>query len=346
MREDLHGFSRTIDKLNHSFIKEVEDYSGISIDFQHPSIRDLLLNYLNEEPIARKQYISKLSIRGITSIIEGITAEEKRIEDTPHNLRIKTEDEFGLLCERIESIMNDTVEYSDFIKLIFSSRGLLPREEIRILEPSEIDLKDFMKTNKGRLIAIFTNVMSKKSFYESKPSYTISGWIQILKQFYKICTYVKPIPRLEYLSELLNQFQHIDWDNKVYFLGILYENEILYFKQLFTKEIDENIFMEIEEQLKEKLSEGDQYQDEDYFESPDDIEEYDNWEYDTDDLINISKIFFNFSSKEIPEELRELENLKASIEAPEIGDFYDKDFYREELYEAEYWTIEKIFEDL
>jgi hypothetical protein len=346
MREEFHGFNRTIDKLNHSFIKEVEDYGGISIDFQHPSIRDLLLNYLNEEPIARKQYISKLSIRGITSIIEGIAAEEKRIEDTPHNLRIKTEDEFGLLCERIESIMNDTVEYSDFIKLIFSSRGLLPREEKRILEPSEIDLKDFMKTNKGRLIAIFTNVMSKKSFYESKPSYTISGWFQILKQFYKICTYVKPIPRLEYLSELLNQFQHIDWDNKVYFLGILYENEILYFKQLFTKEIDENIFMEIEEQLKEKLSEGDQYQDEDYFESPGDIEEYDNWEYDTDDLINISKIFFNFSSKEIPEELRELENLKASIEAPEIGDFYDEDFYREELYEAEYWTIEKIFEDL
>ncbi len=337
MREDLHGFSRTIDKLNHSFIKEVEDYSGISIDFQHPSIRDLLLNYLNEEPIARKQYISKLSIRGITSIIEGITAEEKRIEDTPHNLRIKTEDEFGLLCERIESIMNDTVEYSDFIKLIFSSRGL---------EPSEIDLKDFMKTNKGRLIAIFTNVMSKKSFYESKPSYTISGWIQILKQFYKICTYVKPIPRLEYLSELLNQFQHIDWDNKVYFLGILYENEILYFRQLFTKVVDEDIFMEIEEQLKEKLSEGDQYQDEDYFESPNEVGEYDNWESDTDDLIKISKIFFKFSSKEILEELRELENLKASINAPGMYDFYDEDSYREELYEAEYWTIEKIFEDL
>jgi len=346
MREEFHGFNRTIDKLNHSFIKEVEDYGGISIDFQHPSIRDLLLNYLNEEPIARKQYISKLSIRGITSIIEGITAEEKRIEDTTHNLRIKTEEEFGLLCERIESILNDTVEYYNFIKLIHSSSGLLPRAKERILEPSEIDLKDFMKTNKGRLIAIFTNVMSKRPFYESKPSYTISRWIQILNRFYKICVYIKPIPRLEYLSELLNQFQHINSKNKAYFLGILYENERLYFKQLFTKELDENIFGEIKEQLEVALSEGYQYEDEDFFKSPSEREEYDNWEYDTDDLINTSKIFLKFSSKEIPEDLRELKNLKASIDAPGMEDFYDEDSYREESYEKEYWSIENIFEDL
>ena len=346
MREEFHGFNRTIDKLNHSFIKEVEDYGGISIDFQHPSIRDLLLNYLDEEPIARKQYISKLSIKGITSFIEGITAEEKRIEDTPHNLRIKTEEEFVLLCERIESIMNDTVEYHDFIKLIYSSRWLLPMDEERILESSEIDLMEFMKTNRGRLIKIFTNSMSKKSFYECKPGYTIYGWILILEQFYKICVYIKPIPRLEYLSELLNHFQHIDWDNKVYFLGILYENERLYFKQLFNKELDENIFMEIEEQLKEKLSEGDQYEYEDFLKSPSELSEYENWEYDTDALIEISKLFLKFSSKEIPEDLEALEYLKSTINAPGMEDFYDEDSYEEELYEEEYWTIKQIFEDL
>jgi hypothetical protein len=63
-------------------------------------------------------------------------------------------------------------------------------------------------------------------------------------------------------------------------------------------------------------------------------------------LINTSKIFFKFSSKEIPEDLRELKNLKASIDAPGMEDFYYEDSYREELYEKEYWSIEKIFEDL
>lgn len=345
MREEFQGFSRVIDKLNHSFIKEVEDYRGVSVDFQHPSIRDLLLNYLNEEPTARKQYISKLSIIGIVSTIEGITAGEKIPKDASHTLNIRTKEEFNLLCKRIESIMQDTIEYSDFMKLIWSLSGLLPRDEERILEPSEIDLMEFMKTNRGRLIKIFTNSVSKMSFYERNSSYKLSEWIRILTQFYRICVYIRPISRLEYLSELLNHFQHIDWDNKVYFLGILYENERLYFKQLFNKELDENIFMEIEEQLKEKLSEGDQYEDEDFFKSPSELSEYENWKYDTDALIEISKLFFKFSSKEIPEDLEALEYLKSSIDAPDYG-FYDEDSYEEELYEEEYWTIKQIFEDL
>lgn len=187
--------------------------------------------------------------------------------------------------------------------------------------------------------------MSKRPFYESKPSYTISGWIQILNRFYKICVYIKPIPRLEYLSELLNQFQHINSKNKAYFLGMLYENERLYFKQLFTKELDEDFFLEIKEQLEVALSEGYQYEDEDFFKSPSELSEYENWESDTDALIEISKLFFKFSSKEIPEDLEALEYLKLSIDAPDYG-FYDEDPLEEESYEVEYWTIKQIFEDL
>lgn len=104
-------------------------------------------------------------------------------------------------------------------------------------------------------------------------------------------------------------------------------------------------FLEIKEQLEVALSEGYQYEDEDFFKSPSELSEYENWESDTDALIEISKLFFKFSSKEIPEDLVALEYLKFSIDAPDYG-FYDEDPLEEESYEVEYWTIKQIFEDL
>ncbi len=68
-------FSQVVSRLRHSFITVMKTYHGIErINFKHPSLRDLLLGELRDDPTARRRYIELTSTVGLARLVEGVAA--------------------------------------------------------------------------------------------------------------------------------------------------------------------------------------------------------------------------------------------------------------------------------
>lgn len=66
-------FNDCVNRLEHSFIRVVTSYFGDSfVDFQHPSLRDMLLSQLRNNEVARRRYIELASPIGLSNLIKGV----------------------------------------------------------------------------------------------------------------------------------------------------------------------------------------------------------------------------------------------------------------------------------
>lgn len=75
------------------------------------------------------------------------------------------------------------------------------------------------------------------------------------------------------------------------------------------------------------------------------MEEYNRWLAESEDLLDLAESFYRWSSLEMPEELRHLQDLLASVQAPPEPDWDSIGPWEEEQL-SDYWSIEVIFEDL
>jgi hypothetical protein len=77
-----------------TFIRRRQLWDKVEVQFYHPSMRDLLIELIQEEPSTRQSYISRLSIREFAGLIT--TTESTIDESSEHKLKIAFEDR-GLL---------------------------------------------------------------------------------------------------------------------------------------------------------------------------------------------------------------------------------------------------------
>ncbi len=68
-------FRQVLARLEHSFLQVSRTFAGTpTADFRHPSLRDMLLEELREDPKARARYISLTTPVGIAALIRGQAA--------------------------------------------------------------------------------------------------------------------------------------------------------------------------------------------------------------------------------------------------------------------------------
>jgi len=79
-------FPNAITRLKHSFITLTRTFQGLErVNFKHPSLRDLLLGELRNDPSARRRYIELTSPIGLAKLIQGLAT--KKMEQRSEELR-------------------------------------------------------------------------------------------------------------------------------------------------------------------------------------------------------------------------------------------------------------------
>ena len=69
------AFNSVIQRLGHSFLQISRSYSGkVTVEFRHPSIRDMLLEQLRDDTRARKRYIELTTPAGLAFLVRGLGA--------------------------------------------------------------------------------------------------------------------------------------------------------------------------------------------------------------------------------------------------------------------------------
>jgi hypothetical protein len=74
-RDRCLPFRPVLARLEHSFLQVSRTFAGmVTADFRHPSLRDMLLEELRDDPKARSRYISLTTPVGIAALIRGQAA--------------------------------------------------------------------------------------------------------------------------------------------------------------------------------------------------------------------------------------------------------------------------------
>jgi hypothetical protein len=175
------SFEESVSRLKHSFLRATISYDGEElIAVQHPSLRDMLLLDLRDDPTARRRYLMLASPFGLAGVIGGIAltidgSSDNR--DLEHAVVPKTEEEFEIFLKRLREFSQGVLRLRDWEELLSAAERLIPRkqdppepisgEEIlgaslaelasgfmrpKRIESSELDLAAFQQTWPGRII--------------------------------------------------------------------------------------------------------------------------------------------------------------------------------------------------
>ncbi|MCK4395038.1 hypothetical protein KAW96_00395 [candidate division WOR-3 bacterium] len=354
MKDEYLSFERCLGRLEHSFLRKVQGLQVAQVDFQHPSLRDMLLNLLQDNPEVRLNYILFASPKGISDIIQGIPYYGRDPTDEIHNLVVQNNKELNALQQRLENIVTETMLSEDHLILINSAEALLPREKEKTIKPAELDLKSFQKTPCGNVLNTIIHSFADENICKNNKTRKLYSWIKILNKYYKLVRYVTPIPHPVYLHNLICQIKRTDIINAIQLFHLLATYEPIFFKQVFSKELADQWNKEIVLRLEDCQNIGDDIDGistenrEDYDEK---YAEFDDWMWEAEELLKNSMLFYDFSKIEKSDALTALENLVDNITPPfEPEDQEDEEEERID-YEIDnpsenYWTIERLFEDL
>jgi len=68
-------FKQVVARLRHSFLQMSRSFAGLdTVDFRHPSLRDMLLEELRDDRGARRRYIELTSAKGLSALVRGLGA--------------------------------------------------------------------------------------------------------------------------------------------------------------------------------------------------------------------------------------------------------------------------------
>lgn len=352
MRNEYLPFEQCLKRLSHSFIQTGQGLIpaghvfswGNFIDFQHPSIRDMLLYILQDEPKVRPWFISLASPEGLSSIIRGIPLFGSTHKDETHVLILSNEDELNLLCDRIKVVLTESITFSQVEMILSNADFLIPRKTDKKLGPADLDLAEFSKSPCGRVLSTILSACACQEAYETKTAYNLSSWTDILRKFYELAPYVTPVLHPTYLGQLVNRSESADFSETIRFFSCLSINEPLIFRQTFGAKLDSRLNSLVVSGLRERCQQGKNHQRTIYEDYEDERGAYETWRDGAKQNLEIAHIYYTFSAFSEPEELLELEELIDSVFSPEAP---REDWEEEQEREPEeYWTIERLFEDL
>jgi hypothetical protein len=234
-------FDDCVNRLKHSFVRSTIPFVGDAyMDFQHPSLRDMLLSQLRDNEVARRRYIQLASPLGLSQLIKGMAVSLSGVGEDNHILTPKSEDEISLLLERLAEVSSGALTPSDWHAILSAADLLLPRKSSEIektdksvssippqdrlqaiptttkgpsrpdssrekIPPSEVeDLSHFRESQQGRLVEAVLDAFRCSKTFERNRRYQLAEWTMLLRKYYELAIYMLPCPRIEFLPHLVN----------------------------------------------------------------------------------------------------------------------------------------------
>jgi hypothetical protein len=174
-------FERCVQKLRNSFIKEVAYFDGMTrIQFQHPSVRDMVLRRVHSDSKSKLQYIKLASLSSVTSIVNNLL-ENPNNPNLLHEVVVDTEAAKIELLDRIRQIGNGIVESSRWSALLLNINALNKQFEKSNINEQQI-------RNAKEVINEIISTTCSNDFFNAQQTWLPSQWnvvveglVQILK---------------------------------------------------------------------------------------------------------------------------------------------------------------------
>lgn len=367
-------FEDCLDRIDHSFLQVTQTYAGErSIEFAHPSLRDMLFSQIMKSASARQRYIQLASPVGLARVIRGIDiskSENARVGDAGHVLVPKPGHEFGLLIGRLSQLPHSPIAQRQWRAILTSADLLLPRapppdvpgfttrgedgfqavmlqmwnalKQPTKVPAAEIDLAAFRATPKGRVLCAVADAFGCQEMYESNHQYDLDEWAELLRKYYGLAEYVVPRTRPAFLSKLLKSVAEARPDEGITCATIIHKAEPLLFSQVVGQEVlicwheyVEDELSWLTEQANDVMAWSD-----DAYEGGDDPC---SWQQDAERMTGLALLFYAWAPFERPGEYEELLDRISDIQLPDP----DLEYHGYDAGpESDYWTIERMFADL
>lgn len=162
-------FERCVQKLTNSFIKEVVYFAGNStIQFQHPSLRDMVLRRIHSDSRSKLQYIKLASLSSLTSIVNNLLENPKSSDDL-HEVVVDSIASKNELINRISQLGSRIIDANRWSALIKSLNVLLKK-----IETSNSD--EIQVENAREIINTIVSVTCSEDFFKKQETWSPAQW--------------------------------------------------------------------------------------------------------------------------------------------------------------------------
>lgn len=347
-----YDFTQIISALDNSFIKCEQDYLGENtVDFQHPSVRDLIIRILSKNKGIRTRFIALSSARGIATLVRGVGGHSQPSEDDEHSIRVTDPDDFNSLHQRLSELINDGLTLEEWEEWLAACSLLLPRIDEGSrgpILPGELNIEEFNGTEPARILTEVLRGFCAYETYDNNRSATIDDWVEPIKKAFELAEYQLTAIRPAYVRELFDLCNLDDVETALPLLAVVGMWEPVVAVQYLNLGVLDKWRRSIAEKIGEAIALGEEMesaQDDslEYYEEYHDV--YTEWAGESRKLIELARAFSLLARSELGKGIDELETVLYNVESPEEPwDDDDEGYGRGAA--AEYWTVDRILEDL
>jgi len=266
-----------------------------------------------------------------------------------HFVRPTNAEESKLVEDRILGLTDAVLTPDEWLGLLSAAETLLPRKRGKLVAASDLDLASLGARPSMSLYRAILLAVGARGTYNANQRYRLSDWVAIARNFSVLSMYVVPPPGLAYAVQLCRAaIAASDVLDSVLVVNILSEIDIRVVRQLVSAKKMEEWSDSLTDRLREKCGEGEDIERSNDDRDSYDPDRYDDWLAGAERLIPIARDFYQWSGLQEPAELRDLGHLTDVVEKPrdpEPDDLDDSEYVRDPG-PSNYWTLEKIFEDL
>jgi len=233
------GFDECVERLKHSFLRIVTRYPGLEyVDFQHPSLRDMLLSQLRNDERARRRYIQFASPLGISSLIRGMAPSPRTDQKDEHVVRPNNGEELTILLNRISDVSSGTLSVSDWHAILLATDLLLPRSSPNTrISPAEVDLSSLANSWSGKVIEAVVCAFGCRSTFDRNQRYSVAQWTLLLGQYYGLAVYLVSPPSVKFMSDLAKRLKDAEPEDGIALATVIHDSEPLAFKQAVSRQL-------------------------------------------------------------------------------------------------------------
>jgi len=264
-----------------------------------------------------------------------------------HSLFPRTAAEQGVLIQRLGGLAGHVMSVRDWQAMLSAARQLLPRSNKQLATPSEVDLWSFSTDPAGKILSATLSSFSSPKTFDNNRRYSIASWIVLARNFYELAPYTVPPQTLGFARDLLASARKGDADSFVLALSVIVRNEPMLVRQVASPADLDRWARSLTGRLEACCRTGETYRDR-ATSGELDTNDYDDWYGDSEEVLELATEFFRSFAHPLPDDLTALEELREAIDRPAERDDDSEPYDREASgrLEREYWTVERIFEDL
>lgn len=353
-------FEQSVSRLKHSFLRTGASFAGQEfVTMQHPSLRDMLLLQMREDPIARKRYIGLATPFGLANIIGGIGSVLNSEGDPEHAVVPKNDQEYKLLLARLRGLSEAVLDLRDWELLLGNAERLIPtkaepsRSETEVtrelrrfgfkppaerVEPSDLNLEEFLESSRGLIVQSLLQGFASPGTFDNNQRFGSDEWLRLLTRFYNLSAYIVP-PINPAFTGVLCETVESDAVESVSLVILIKKFEPIVARQKITSFLTKKLRSFLETEIADLLKQGKNFGEED------DPDQFDYWHKTVGELLDTAREFSQYYGPPTVEGISDLSEvwiLSERPREPENAEDYDQEFSDP----GPYWTVSRMFEDL